>query len=140
MLLISSNLSIIFSYRKDKTGEFKMTLETINTSIVSPIIDLRESPFIERFKISIQVIGIKKRCRKNERHMFQLGSIEYNRGEYNKESVISLVRDFVNVNMKEFNSTVRIHLNHVKQSNERGFTSTLWEPFSDKNIRFDITL
>jgi hypothetical protein len=72
--------------------------------------------------------------------MFQLGSIEYNNGEYNKEGVISLVRDFVDVNMKEVNSIVRIHLDHVKQSNERGFTSTLWEPFSDKNVRFDITL
>ena len=117
-----------------------MTLATINTSIVSPISDLRDSPPIERFKISIQVIGIKKRCRKNERHMFQLGSIEYNGGEYNKESVISLVRDFVDVNMKEVNSIVRIHLDHVKQSNERGFTSTLWVPFSDKHVRFDITL
>lgn len=117
-----------------------MTLATINTSIISPITDLRESPPVERFKISIQVIGIKKRCRKNERHMFQLGSIEYNGGEYNKEGVISLVRDFVDVNMKEINSIVRIRLDHVKQSNERGFTSTLWEPFSEKNVRFDITL
>ena len=117
-----------------------MTLATINTSIISPITDLRESPPVERFKISIQVIGIKKRCRKNERHMFQLGSIEYNGGEYNKEGVISLVRDFVDVNMKEVNSIVRIHLDHVKQSNERGFTSTLWEPFSDKNVRFDISM
>ena len=115
-----------------------MTLATINTSIVSPISDLRDSPPIERFKISIQVIGIKKRCRKNEKHMFQLGYIEYNNGSFNRQSVISLVRDFVDVNMKEVKSVIRIHLDHVKQSNERGFTSTLWEPFSDKNVRFDI--
>jgi hypothetical protein len=117
-----------------------MSLATINTSIVSPISELREFPTVEKFKISIQVIGIKKRCRKNERHMFQLGSIEYNSGEYNKESVVSLVRAFIDTNMKDVNSIIRIHLDHVKISSERGFTHTLWEPFSDKNIRFDITL
>ena len=117
-----------------------MTLATINTSIVSPSPELDYSPTVEKFKIAIEVIGIKKRCRKNERHMFQLGSIEYNNGEYNKEGVISLVRDFVDVNMKEVNSIVRIHLDHTKVKSENGFTSTLWEPYSDKNVRFDITL
>ena len=117
-----------------------MTLATIYTSIVSPISDLRETPMTERFKISIQVIGIKKRCRKCEPHFFQVSSIAYNDGSFDKELVNQLVRDFVSVNMKQTVSVIRICLDHVKVNSARGFTSTLWEPFSDKNVRYDITL
>jgi hypothetical protein len=115
-----------------------MTLATINTSIVSPISDLRETPMVERFKISIQLIGVKKRCRKSERHIFQLGSIDYNDGSFDQESVTKLVRDFIATNVKLTDSNVFVHLDHVKVKSERGFTSTLWEPFSDLNRRFVI--
>lgn len=115
-----------------------MTLATINTLIVSPISDLRESPTIEKFKISIQVIGIKKRCRKNDKHRFQLGSIDYNNGSYDRDAIDSLVRAFIDTNMKDVNSMVRVSLSHVKVKNEGGFTSTLWEPFSDKNLDYNL--
>jgi hypothetical protein len=95
---------------------------------------------VERFKISIQLCGIKKRCRKNDRFFFTISYVDYNSGDYDKENVVSLVRDWIAVNMKEVTSQVRIHLDHTKVKSENGFTSTLWEPFSDKNVRFDITL
>jgi hypothetical protein len=108
--------------------------------IASPISDLRETPMVERFKISIQVIGIKKRCRKCEPHFFQVSSMPYNDGKYDESVINDVVRDFVATNMKQTVSVIRICLDHVKVNNARGFTSTLWEPFSDKNVRYDISL
>ena len=95
------------------------------------------NPSNEFFKISFQVKGIKKRCRKSDRHFFQLGSIPYNNGEYNKEEIISKVRDSIATNMKEVHSIVRIYLDHVIVRDKGDFTHTQWEPFSDKNIRFE---
>jgi hypothetical protein len=112
-----------------------MNAINLNTT-VNPIES--NNPQNEFFKISFQVRGIKKRCRKSDRHFIQLGSIPYNQGEYNKEDIISKVRDSLAVNIKEVHSIVRIHLDHVIIKNEGTFTSTQWEPFSDKNIVFEI--
>ena len=106
------------------------------TTTVNPIES--SNPSNEFFKISFQVRGIKKRCRKSDRHFIQLGSIPYNNGEYNKEDIISKVRDSIATNIKEVHSIVRIHLDHVIITHDMGFTSTQWEPFSKKNIIFEI--
>lgn len=95
-----------------------------------------EEPTQEKFKISVEVCGIKRRCRKNERHFFQVSSIPYNDGKYDESVINDLVKDFLDSNMKWVSSQVVVHLDHVKVSNERGFTSTLWEPFSSLNIRY----
>jgi hypothetical protein len=136
-LELITTMSVIKSIQRlIQTGEIKMTLATINTSIVSPISDLRETPMTERFKISVEVYGIKRRCRKNERHFFQVSSIPYNDGKYDGSAINDLVKDFLDSNMKWVSSQVVVHLDHVKVSNERGFTSTLWEPFSSLNVRY----
>lgn len=118
-----------------------MNQAKITTSIVSPITDLRESPTIEKFKISFRVGGIKRRCRKLERHTFHLGSIDYNNGNYDKEAITEKVKACLETNMKEVVSpSILVSLDHVKIKEERGFTSTLWEPFGDTNKYFDIIL
>lgn len=117
-----------------------MTLATINTSIVQPSKsnDIETSQIL--FKISIQVIGVKKRCRKSERHFFQLGHMPYNDGQFDKSSINDKVRDFLTTNMKSINSLTRVSLDHTVITQDKFCTQTLWEPFSDKNVRFDLNI
>lgn len=114
-----------------------MTLATINTFVTSPTPETFK-PTVVKFKIAIEVIGIKKRFRKSERHFFQVSSIPYNDGTYDEPAINQLVRDFLDVNMKEVNSQVRVHLDHVKISSDGNFTTTQWEPFSSLNVRYNI--
>lgn len=119
-----------------------MTLATVNASIVQPSKsndnDLSTSQVL--FKISIQVIGIKKRCRKSERHFFQLGSIPYNDGSFDQAAINDKVRDFLTTNMKQINSLTRVSLDHTVITQDKFCTQTTWQPFSDKNVRFDLNI
>jgi hypothetical protein len=117
-----------------------MTLATISTSIVQPTKSESTNDTQVLFKLSIQVIGIKKRCRKSERHFFQLGHIPYNEGNYDHEAMKQKARDFLSTNMKEVKSVVRLNLDHVVIKNEGNFTVTQWEPFSKLNKSFDFSL
>jgi hypothetical protein len=116
-----------------------MTLATINTSITAPS-KSNDTDTQVLFKVSIQVIGIKKRCRKSERHFFQLGSIPYNDGQFDKSEISDKVKAFIETNMKQVNSLTRVSLDHTIVTKEEVFTSTVWEPFSDKNVRFDLNI
>ena len=119
-----------------------MTQATITNSITAP--SKTDENWLDThsvtFKLSIQVIGIKKRCRKSERHFFQLGNIPYNDGEYDQEAVTAKVKDFLQTNMKEVHSITRVSLDHVITTHERGFTCQQWEPFSKLNKSFDVNL
>lgn len=119
-----------------------MSQAIVNASIVQPTKsndnDLYASKVL--FKISIQVIGIKKRCRKSERHFFQLGHMPYNDGQYNKEEVSDRVKAFLDTNMKSINSLTRVSLDHTVITKDEFCTQTTWQPFSDKNVRFDLNL
>lgn len=129
-----------------------MTQAKITTSIVVPSSEITDQDLetlakrgeeiqklneSNKFKIAIEVIGIKKRCRKSERHMFQLGYVPYNNGSYCPDILKEQIKGFLDSNMKEVSSAVRVHLDHVIITQEGYFTSTKWEPFSDKNKRFD---
>ena len=119
-----------------------MSQATINTSIVQPSKSSETSLETSQvlFKISIQVIGVKKRCRKSERHFFQLGSIPYNDGQFDKSSINDKVRDFLATNMKSINSLTRVSLDHTVITHDEFCTQTTWQPFSDKNVRFDLNI
>jgi len=52
------------------------------------------------FEISVYVYGVKKRCRKAEKHSLKLGSIDYNDGAFNREDIEQKARDIVATNMK----------------------------------------
>lgn len=93
------------------------------------------------FKLSVQVIGIKKRCRKSERHFFQLGHIPYNNGEYDQDAITAKVIDFLKTNMKEIHSITRVSLDHVITIIENeGYTIVKWQPFSKLNKSFDVNI
>lgn len=88
----------------------------------------------ELFKISVSVHGVKRRCRKSEFHLLQGGYIPYNEGTFNREAIEAVARGLIEVNMKQVNSKIIINLDHVKQGE---FMQT-WEPFSDKNIKWNL--
>lgn len=128
----------INSYLK-KLGENHMSsTATLATSITQPSTNAENAP-IEKFRISIQLIGIKRRCRKSERHFFHFGHLPYNNGEYNQGQLKNEVIAWIHTNIKEVHSQVRVSLDHVTISSERGFTHTQWEPFSKLNTHFDFS-
>ena len=86
------------------------------------------------FRIGISVDGIKKRCRKSDRHYFHAGYIPYNNGDFNKEEIENLAKGLVETNMKTLKSKVYVILNHVKVDN--GIET--WEMFGKTNVRFEL--
>ena len=89
------------------------------------------------FKITVHVCGVKKRCRKVERHYFSAGYIPYNGGNFNQEEVEQLAQGVIESNMKQLRSAVQVSLNHIKRSdNEGGFTIESWEMFGKTNVSF----
>ena len=109
----------------------------LNTT-VNPIED-KSNPENIFFKISYNLIGIKKRCRKSDRHFVQLGSIPYNNGSYDLEDIKSKVQASIAENFKQIDSThISIHLDHVIITHELGMTCTQWEPFSALNVKFQL--
>jgi hypothetical protein len=118
-----------------------MNQATLSTSIVQPTkSESTDNQTRVLFKLAIQVIGIKKRCRKSERHFFNLGHIPYNDGQFDKSEVSDKIQAFIDTNMKEVHSITRVSLDHVVIKNEGNFTVTQWEPFSDKNVKFDLNI
>ena len=115
-----------------------MTSAIITNSITAPS-NSNETNLdqVEKFQLSIQLIGIKRRCRKSERHFFHFGYRPYNDGNYDQEEIEQFVSDWIATNMKEVRSQVRVSLDHVIIKNEERFTVTQWEPFSKLNKQFD---
>ena len=115
-----------------------MTSAIITNSITAPS-NSNETNLdqVEKFKLSIQLIGIKRRCRKSERHFFHFGHRPYNNGNYDQKEIEQFVSDWIATNMKEVRSQVRVSLDHVIIKNEGTFTVTQWEPFSKLNKQFD---
>lgn len=97
-----------------------------------------EEPTQEKFKISIRICGIKKRCRKIEQHFFTISSVNYNNGSFDQDAIRSLVIDFVGSNVKTVCSHCIVSLDHVEQSFNGRFNCEKWQPLSDKNKRFEI--
>ena len=116
-----------------------MTAATITTSVTQPSNDTTPSS-IEKYRVSIQLIGIKKRCRKSERHFFHFSHLPYNNGTYDHDTLKSEVISWIHTNMKEVFSKVRVNLDYVVIENERGFTVTKWEPFCPNHFSFEFNL
>lgn len=88
----------------------------------------------EFFKVYVIVPGVKKRCRKAERHMLKAGYIPYNGGSFDREAIEATAKGLIEANIKQVVGNVVISLDHVVRDDhfER------WEPFSDKNVRFEL--
>jgi hypothetical protein len=126
-----------------------MSQATVTTSIVQPtksestndievLFKETAAPTQEKFKISIRICGIKKRCRKIEQQFFTVSYVDYNNGNYDQDAIRQLVIDFVATNVKSVCSHCIVSLDHVVQSFNGRFNCETWLPFSDKHKRFDI--
>ena len=88
----------------------------------------------EFFKVKIIVPGIKKRCRKAEKHLLKAGYLPYNGGIFNQDEIEQVARGLIETNIKQVMGKIFVSLDYVTRDEhfER------WEPFSDKNIRFEL--
>lgn len=88
----------------------------------------------EFFKFYVIVTGVKKRCRKAERHMLKAGYFPYNEGSFDRDVVESIARGLIETNIKQVTGKVFISLDHVVRDEhfER------WEMFSDKHVKFEL--
>lgn len=98
----------------------------------------------EIFSLSIQYLGINKKCRKSERHYkSSIHEMPYNNGEYNKEEILEIAKQWMKANVRQIDSShVRVILNHVIKSSEGSFSIQQWEPFSklNKSELFEVEL
>jgi hypothetical protein len=69
------------------------------------------------FKLGITVNGVKRRCRKSERHFISGGYLPYNNGIFNQEEVETLARGILETNMKRIDGRIKVVLNKVKVEN-----------------------
>lgn len=86
------------------------------------------------YKLGVAVSGVKKRCRKSERHFISGGYLPYNDGNFNQEEVENLARGILETNMKRIDGKVKVVLNHVKR--DGGIES--WEMFGKTNVQFEL--
>jgi hypothetical protein len=92
----------------------------------------------ELFKVSIIATGVKKRCRKVERHHLSMGYIPYNNGTFDQAELENRARDFVSENMKSVVGKPEVSLNFIIREKDNFGTIEKWEMFSDKHKRFVI--
>lgn len=86
------------------------------------------------YKLGVAVSGVKKRCRKSERHFISGGYLPYNDGTFNQEEVESLARGILETSMKRIDGKVKVVLNHVKVAD--GIQT--WEMFGKTNVQFEL--
>jgi hypothetical protein len=87
-----------------------------------------------KFDIKVYVHGVKKRCRKSDRHSLSLGSIDYNEGNFNKEEIIEKARAIVAENMKTVESPLQIQMLRV----EYGEHFRSMEMFDKRHVHFKV--
>jgi hypothetical protein len=92
--------------------------------------------FMEKFKVSVFVTGVKKKGRKADKHLFNVGYVEYkeNMTDEEKAKLIEVARGVVETNMKSFLNGFTVNLNHVTLYDG----GEIWEPFSDKNLKIKV--
>jgi len=91
-----------------------------------------------KFSISVYVVGVKKRCRKAERHSLKLGSIDYNDGSFDKEEISQRARDIVATNMKSVSSPIKVQMLRTEISSDNGFTSTKFMMYDERHVNFTV--
>ena len=92
------------------------------------------------YRLTVFCIGIKKRCRKEERHVLSAG-------EFPIETPIEVMREKAKALLDSDMRTVRVAtgpapyaIANFIEEKERGNGLTIqeWRPFSDKNLRFPL--
>jgi hypothetical protein len=91
-----------------------------------------------KFSITVYVHGVKKKCRKSERHSLKLGSIDWNEGSFDKEAVSQRARDIGATNMKSTSGRIQVQMLRVEFKKENGFTSTSFMMFDERHVNFNV--
>lgn len=85
------------------------------------------------FEINVYVFGVKRKCRKSERHSFKLGSIDYNEGAFNQDDITQRAYDIVATNMKQVEgSNITVQMLRV----EIGDHFKTFEMFDKRHVNF----
>jgi hypothetical protein len=100
--------------------------------------ETQEKSLEVKFKISVYVFGVKRKCRKAERHSLDLGYIDYNDGSFDKESVSAKARDIVATNMKSILSPLSIQMLRVELQKDDFGTMMKFTMFDDRHVNFKI--
>lgn len=84
----------------------------------------------QELKVYITVVGVKKRCRKSERHHITVGNfpLDVDRAA-TKEQGIAKLRE----TMKSFHRAF-IHFDYVTIRADHGFTTEEWRPFDTRHV------
>jgi hypothetical protein len=91
------------------------------------------------FEINVYVFGVKRKCRKSEKHSFKLGSIDYNDGAFNQDEIEQKARDIVATNMKEVQGQfITVQMLRVEKSSDNGFISTSFQMFDERHVNFQV--
>jgi hypothetical protein len=91
-----------------------------------------------KFSISVYVHGVKKKCRKVERHSLKLGYIPYNDGSFDKEAISQKVRDIVATNMKSVSSPIQVQMLRIElKKDEWGYSQT-FAMFDERHVNFAV--
>lgn len=86
------------------------------------------------YKPSIYAVGVKRRCRKNEGHVFHLESIPFKNYDANDLEAIKIqAMAKVEENMKSFS---KVNLTLYKETHKG--CVTMWSPFDEGNIKVSI--
>lgn len=89
------------------------------------------------FEISVYVYGVKKRCRKAEKHSLKLGSIDWNEGAFNREEIEQKARDIIATNIKTVvGDKIQVQMLRVEKSSDNGFTTTSFQMFDKRHVNF----
>jgi hypothetical protein len=65
------------------------------------------------FEVGVSVIGVKRRCRKSERHFFTVTRIPYDENA-TLEQVEEIVKSFLSTNMKTIENKPRVKFSRVE--------------------------
>lgn len=82
-----------------------------------------------QWRVGVRCFGIKKKCRKAERHYFPMG---YRALDCNQETLKENALQFLMENMRDFESP-EIHLAYVTLTDHGDYQSETWEPFAGKD-------
>ena len=87
------------------------------------------------FEIRVYVFGVKRKCRKSEKHSFKLGSIDYNDGVFNHDDIEQRARDIVATNMKAVEGQfITVQMLRV----EIGDMFKTFEMFDKRHVNFQV--
>lgn len=91
------------------------------------------------YRISVSCVGVKKRCRKTERHLLYLGYIPYNDGNVNKEELLDKARSFIAENMKSVVGVPSVNLSFTERKKDDYGTVETFQLFDSRNVSYKIT-